>query len=288
MEELHVSPEFVAWFCAAIGLSDVTFSGAWFSVSEADGETDLLLLVETNGTRFAAMIENKICAPEQPLQDVRYHLRGVRSREAGRFDDYKTCICAPEIYLNGLTGGTAYDCRVSYEAIRDWYGSQTGARCEWRRRIMEEAIAQSRCGYTMVVNPPKSLFHQQYWDYLQRNHPGLLMRRPTPKGEKSNWIRMKTVEMPAGVIIVHKNDHNDLGDQGAVDLTFRRTRVDTLLDVMSERHEDIIPLQKEGSAVLRIVVPKLDMESGVAAQILRVEEVLSAVYRLLPYSRRFA
>jgi hypothetical protein len=279
MEEFHVSPAFVSWFAVQVRVGDATFAGAWHSVSDTDGETDLLLRVVSGGTRTAILIENKVAAPEQSRQDERYHIRGARSRDAGLFDVYITCMCAPSAYLAGLRANSLYERRISYEAIRDWYAQFDDPRSVWRRRIMSEAIEQGRRGYVMVVNTNKSAFHRNYWEYLQRKHPKLMMREPKEKGSKSDWIILKTHDMPKGVSIDHKND------QGCVDLTFNRTFLDNLLAVRAEWPEDIMPLQRGGSTVLRKIVPKLDMERAIAEQIEDLEQVLAAAYSLSAFSR---
>jgi hypothetical protein len=279
MEEFHVSPAFVSWFTAQIGIGEAIFAGAWHSVSDTDGETDLLLRVVSADTRTAILIENKVAAPEQSRQDERYHIRGARSRDAGLFDVYVTCMCAPSAYLAGLSPNSLYQHRMPYEAIRDWYSQFDDPRSGWRQRIMSEAIEQGRRGYVMIVNSNKSAFHRNYWEYLQRKHPKLMMREPKDKGSKSDWIILKTYDMPKGVSIDHKND------QGCVDLTFNRTRLDDLLAVRSEWPDDIIPLQRGGSTVLRKRVPKLDMERAVSEQIDELEQVLTAAYALSAFSR---
>jgi len=43
----------------------------------------------------------------------------------------------------------------------------------------------------MIVNPTVSDFHLAFWEHIQRHHPSIIMRRPTPKGNKSNRIVMK-------------------------------------------------------------------------------------------------
>lgn len=282
MEEFHVSPAFVRWFARNAGIEDAEFSGAWHSVSDTDGETDLLLRIVSGGRRTAILIENKVAAPEQSRQDERYHIRGARSRDAGLFDVYVTCMCAPATYLEGLSQSSLYEHRISYEAIREWFAQFDDPRSAWRRRIMDEAIEQGRRGYVMVVNAIKSAFHHDYWEYLQRKHPRLLMREPREKGSKSDWIILKTHDMPKGVSIDHKND------QGCVDLTFGRTRLDELLAVKGDWPEDIMPLQRGGSTVLRRVVPKLDMERPLAEQIENLEQVLAAAYSLSTYCRVMA
>jgi hypothetical protein len=279
MEEFHVSPEFVEWFCSRVGVTDAAFEGAWHSVSDHDGETDLLLRVKAGARRIEVLIENKVAAPAQPKQDARYHLRGTRSREAGACDDYLTCICAPSAYLEGLPAGSLYDHRISYEAIRDWYAAQPGPRSAWRCRIMDQAIEQGRRGYTLIENAAKSAFHQQYWEFTRRSFPALTVKRPKAKGSKSNWVYMKAPDMPPKVILCHKND------QGCVDLTFYGRRVQELLGLHAEWPEGISPQQCGKSAVLRVVVPTLDMERPLSEQEASLEDVLAAACRLIPYCR---
>lgn len=45
MEEFHVSDAFVGWFCDQVGLKGVKPAGAWHSLSDTDGQSDLLLRV---------------------------------------------------------------------------------------------------------------------------------------------------------------------------------------------------------------------------------------------------
>jgi hypothetical protein len=117
MEEFHVSESFVAWFCKELEIAPASFNGAWHSVSDTDGETDLLLRVRSGDQRIGILIENKIAAPEQDRQDERYHLRGFRAQQNGKYDRFVTCMCAPQIYLDGLGKGSLYQHRISYEHI---------------------------------------------------------------------------------------------------------------------------------------------------------------------------
>src|SRR4051812_20400751 len=88
MEEFHVSEPFVRWFCKQVGLMEqLAFDGAWHSVSNTDGETDLLLRVRVGNRRIGVLIENKVAAPEQEKQDERYHRRGIRAQEEGKIDE---------------------------------------------------------------------------------------------------------------------------------------------------------------------------------------------------------
>lgn len=282
MEEFHITEEFVSWFCARLGLSAVTPGGAWHSVPDVDGETDILLHVIADELRVGILIENKIVAPEQDKQDQRYHLRGARAREAGRFDKYITVMCAPQRYLDGLSSDNAYQHRVPYEAIADWFSRLDGRRAEWRKRIMLEAVEQSRRGYTMTVSATNTAFHTAYWEHLRRLHPRLHMARPTNKGGKSNWVIMKGYDFPKDVKLHHKLD------QRSMELGFDRRTVEDILKAKSDWPSDVAIVQKGRTASLVVGVPPIDMTAGVASQVDALEEALRAAYRLMPYAGLFS
>jgi hypothetical protein len=278
MEEFHVSPQFAAWFASKVGLGAAAmFDGAWHSLNDEEGETDLLLRVRAAGERVGVLIENKVSAPAQPEQDVRYHFRGRRAKEQGRFDRFVTAICAPEIYLAGLEDNTAYEARVSYEAIRDWYAAQDGRRANWRRSIMSEAIEQGRRGYTMKVHTGKTAFHMAYWLYIQEHHPEFVMARPGPKGPKSNWIRFKAPDFPKGVTLNHKND------QACMDLEFESTTPAELALCRSRDWPEAARVLRRGnSAAISLPIPACDFDQPLYVQAEKVGEAIRAARQLAP------
>ncbi len=218
MEEFHVVPSFAAWFVERAGFGPgAEFDGAWHSLCDEDGETDLLLRVRLANQRVAVLIENKIAAPEQDEQDMRYHIRGIRALEAGLYDQFVTAMAAPQRYLDSLPMTTAYEHKIAYEAIRDWFVAQEGPRAAWRQAVLAEAIEQGRRGYVMKIHAGKTAFHRQYWEYLRSNYPNFIMAPPGPKGPKSDWMIFKDIGFPKRVKLVHKND------QGCIDLEFERT-----------------------------------------------------------------
>ncbi|HEY1612340.1 MAG TPA: hypothetical protein VGF97_01435 [Rhizomicrobium sp.] len=278
MEEFHISDDFVAWFCGRAGLANVAPAGAWHSVSDTDGESDLLLRVTSDGKRVGILIENKIAAPEQDLQAERYHLRGIRSREQGKIDDYVTVMCAPKRYLDGLGETSAYQHRIAYERIADWYAGQQGRRAAWRHHILREAIEQGRRGYTMAVNATNTAFHLAYWEHLRKRHPKIQMARPKSRGSKSTWIILKGLDFPKNVNMHHKFD------QQVMEIGFAGRTVDELLAANADWPDDIVPVQKGGTASLAIRVPLIDMKLRIAEQLPAVERALAAAYRLMPYA----
>jgi hypothetical protein len=279
MEEFHVSDTFVGWFCDQVGLKGVKAAGAWHSLSDTDGESDLLLRVLVENKRIGVLIENKIAAPEQEEQDRRYHLRGIKSREQGKLDDYVTVMCAPSRYLSSLASTSAYQHRVSYEDIASWFFAQPGRREQWRGHVIQEAIEQGRRGYTMAVNEANTAFHVAYWEYLQKRHPHIQMRRPKNRGSKSNWIILKGHDFPKNVNMHHKFD------QQVMEIGFAGRTVEEILAAKQDWPEDIVPVQKGGTASLSIVVPAIDMKIAIGEQTEAIEAVLVAAYRLMPYAK---
>lgn len=277
MEEFHVSDDFVAWFAEAVGEGGALPSGAWHSVSDTDGETDLLLRVHCGHERVGILIENKVGAPEQDAQGERYHLRGIRSREAGKFDRFVTVMCAPEKYLEGLPADTAYQFCVSYEAIAEWFERFQDRRSAWRAVIMKEAIAQNRRRSTMAVDEGASRFHSDFYDYLARNHPSLRMSKPTKKSLNSTWIVMKGANFPKNVWLNFK-----LGKR-TLDLSVGPMNVADLY-----RHgpfpDDIVPEQLGESAALVVRTPLVELSRSVAEQVDAIEAVLKQAERLAEFA----
>ena len=108
LEEIHVSERFRNWFIAQVCGPDVEcnkFRGAWHSMSHGQfGESDLVVrFVDASGGIVAILIENKIDAPPQPDQALRYWLRVDAGIEKAFWQTFRTCIIAPELYLAGQT-----------------------------------------------------------------------------------------------------------------------------------------------------------------------------------------
>ena len=282
MEEFHVSPEFATWFAGKSGVPDACFDGAWHSVTDADGETDLLLRVVANGTHVAILIENKVAAPEQDRQAERYHLRAARAQNEGKYDEFVTCMCAPQTYLEGLGASPLYQATVAYEDIEAWFSQSDDTRSRWRRRILSEAIVQGRRGYRMIVNEAVTDFHQAFWRYLTQNHPKFTMARPSPKGNKSNWILFKGVGFPPKV-----GFHIKL-DQECVELGFNGRSVEEIIAIKASWPEDIRLVQKGKTAALSIRIPFLDRTRPLDKQVEALRATIAAAERLAPYAQLLA
>jgi hypothetical protein len=79
--------------------------------------------VNVDGTsrRLAVLVENKITAEAQPEQGERYRQRANVGKKAGSWDDARTCMVAPQKYLDASTDAANYDARISYEDVASWF-----------------------------------------------------------------------------------------------------------------------------------------------------------------------
>jgi hypothetical protein len=187
-------------------------------------------------------------------------------------------MCAPQTYLDALGAMSLYQHRVPYEAIQEWFACGNNARSSWRARVVGAAIEQGRRGYTMIVNQVVTDFHKAYWQYLRKHHPQIVMAEPTPKGSKSNWIILKGRSFPKKVRLHHKLDKRVL------ELGFEGRDIAELAERKPDWPDEMILVQKGGTAAISIDVPNIDMSLGIAAQHHNLEGVFSAAYRLFPYA----
>jgi len=104
------------------------------------------------------------------------------------------------------------------------------------------------------------------------------MARPKSRGNKSTWIILKGLDFPTNVNMHHKFD------QRVMEIGFSGRKVEDLLSAKSDWPDDIVPVQKGGTASLAISVPAIDMNLGVEAQLAAIEAALGAAYRLMPYA----
>jgi len=71
LEEIHCEPTFLAWIAEQAGISNGSLVQARHSVYRGNGETDVLVFVDTPKGRTALMVEDKIGAEMQPRQAER-------------------------------------------------------------------------------------------------------------------------------------------------------------------------------------------------------------------------
>lgn len=279
LEEFQVNRDFVDWFCSEISVLDIKPGGAWHSVFDADGESDLLIRVYHGCEKIGILLENKIAAVEQPGQALRYHIRGNTMIKQTKLSKYLTVICAPESYLKSRDnlGPNAYDHNVSYEKIMAWFTAQNNCRAVWRAHVIREAIDQSRRGYTMVIDGKITDFQKKYWNYLQKNYPHILMKKPGMRGPRSTWIILKGRNFPKGVHLNHKMNEN------IIELAFSKTKRADVLVARLEWPPDLIFTQKGNEATISRITQMIDPRSDFDEQIPALETAFKAAEQLMQY-----
>ena len=146
IEELNVDSSFRSWFYGLVwGTIDqyLTFLGAWHSLTHPQyGESDIVVLVEgAEDRKLAILIEDKIDAEPQPNQAGRYRSRGDAGIKQEWWHQYRTCIVAPQAYLDSNSEAELYDVRLSYESIKQWFVEKpTDPRAKYKAQLIEEAI----------------------------------------------------------------------------------------------------------------------------------------------------
>ncbi len=287
IEELHVTASFRSWLLDyAFEGRDPSgqFLGAWHSVSHPTlGESDIVILFEDfQDNKAALLIENKIDAPAQPEQPERYRLRGGAGIEDGSWHKFRTCIMAPKAYMEARVHAESYDICISYESIRDWF-QQWGsdARSAYRARLMQEAIDQSRRGYSPDPHSGVTQFWFDYWELARVEYPELHMRKPGKIPAGSDWPMFRPGVLGQGRRIVHKLA------RGVVDL-----EIDGAAGVVEEivalnrnvLGDQIAVMRTNKSASIRIEVTILDRFAGMPSQLVAARAGLSAASRLLTFA----
>ena len=284
MEEFESGSGFLEWFVTKTArwpLDGLDLLGAWHSLSTSDGESDLLVLAfRPDQERLALLIENKIDAPPQPEQAVRYERRGLVGVADGIWKQFVTCIVAPERYLGAAVNSVGYQTRVSYEEIAEWMRANLplGRRTEFKRNLIVAAIEQQRRGYSPKMDPAVTRFFTEYWELAESLFPELQFCHSGVRPANSTWAEFRPTALPEGRQIVHKvpNGYVDLQFSG---LGSRVEELNVLNGAVCLDGLKFAPATK--SAALRVDVPKMDVREEFSSQREAALAALKAAYKLL-------
>lgn len=261
-DEFASNPGFCGWFVKQIGLPKARegkLSEVVRSATTSNGESDLVLTFITPlGTQLIVFIENKVGARFQPHQAERYRDRGESEQRIGRCSEYKTVLVAPQVYIGSDNSTHGFDSVVSYEAIREFFEtqSQDSDRTQYKSYLITRAIEKSKHGYQMVEDKPVSQFWEDYWNLASETAPELQLNKPTPKPSGSSFICFNPADFPVNVSLIHKVAH------GYVDLQFSNMgdHLAVINQIFKSRLRSEMEIVKAAkSAVIRIHVSKINM-----------------------------
>ena len=206
LEELSVNQEFQDWIVTrTIGPNSFSeLLGAWHSVVDSSlGETDIqFLYLSEDGQRIALLIENKISAPPQPAQSIRYRQRGEKGIAEGYWEDFCTVAIAPAKYLASSQHSETYDHELSYEEILAFFSSRRSRdqRFSYRASLVLEAIEQNRRGYQPEQDEDMTSFVAAYYETFSKLVPQL----PKPRPAQSDWIVFTPKGYPKHIWLCHQ------------------------------------------------------------------------------------
>lgn len=251
------------------------------SETEDAGETDVLLVVDLeDDRRLAVMIEDKIGAIFQPAQADRYRQRGEQGIRGGRWNEFATCLCAPEGYLAAARPEKEWNAYISLEEISEWAARSNDRYHEFVGTICREAIAK-RDARLREISAEATAFWQAYRQLAGELLPDVgVSRLPAAVSAASPWPRFGASALPADMFLEHKPQ------QGRVDLTFSKLSLEALKERISATLPfDIKSAKAGGSAALRIAVPRVNHLRPFSEQQEEVLSVFAAVERLLAIGR---
>ena len=286
LEEFYCSESFLLWFCQRVlGALDEPhiLVGAFHAVTHPRlGESDLVLIMDLGEKRVAILIENKIDATTQPEQPGRYRQRGQEGIESGDWKAFRTCMIAPQRYLDSTDDASHYDSQISYETLRDWFRESggDGGRSDYKARLLGEAIEQNRRGPSSIPHEAVTAFWHRYEKLVESEYPHLKISKRPYRPETSDW---PLFPLGAGPKIIHK------WKKGYVDLEIAAAgdRIAHLAEMNASLLGEGITVVATGeSAAFRIEVPTIDRFGDFAAQEANIREGLDGAVKLLELSTK--
>lgn len=254
------------------------------SAVTAAGETDVLVRYAcegADGETAAILIESKIAAAFQPNQARRYRKRG----EAGKgtqWTGYWTCLVAPERYR---CADGEFDARISLEDLRDYFDLQTGARAQFRVKVLSDAITRAASIGIRRVDPVMTAFRAHYAALAAVHFGGRGWEWDQARDAWADdtWFRFTRAHWPDQLQILHK------AKAGFVHLVLPATDVSDLERILEQaapgKAASITAVQTGKSASLQTTVPRIT-DFSLPIDDHAFAEIFSAVEALGGYAER--
>lgn len=281
LEEFVCSKEFLTIFTSQIGIKCERVISVYSSKTDVSlGESDITVIIESNGEKIGLLIEDKIDAVAMPEQALRYNKRGQKGIEHGDYTRFFVFIIAPRKYLSQNNEAQNYQYKVEYETILSYFESINDARAPFKIKQIKQAIDKQKKGYQVEIDPLVTEFWNKYSEYQKTYYPELyFLYNGEAKGANATWTRFRTVI--DGVYMYHKTEF------GYVDLTLDKC-ADKIIEIERLLSDSVGDFIKEGytvhktnkSAAIRLIVPILDLHKPFNQQKNNVEKGFAAVKKI--------
>ena len=288
LEEFVCSKQFLEIFTSVVGVEDAKVISVHSSKTDvALGESDMTVIVESNGEKIGLLIEDKIDAIAMPEQSARYSLRGHKGIERGDYNRFYVFIVAPQKYLSQNAEAKKYPNRIEYERILSYFEGLNDLRAPFKIQQIKQSIEKQKKGYQVEMDRAVTEFWGKYSEYQKEHYPDvLLIYNGEIKGSNATWPRFKTVI--DGLYMYHKTEF------GFVDLTFESC-ANRIVEVEQLLSDTIGDYMKSGftvhrttkSAAIRLTVPILDLHKSFENQIDLVEKGFEAVKKMSDTAKLF-
>ena len=285
-EEFYASPQLVSWFCQGLGFRNVRLLSVTQSESDETGETDVLLRIKTRaGKTILIFIENKIYAGFQPNQQPRYLARAKATLRREGANAYRTCLVAPQYYLDRIKGTGGFDRAISYEDIltRLNHSPAPGKRGKFKEALFRCALEKAKGKWQLREDPQATELWRGYWEYAQAHVGVLQMRRPLKKPRGSTFVYFAPLGLPKAVRLVHKMAHGN-ADLQLAGCVAKEALVEEKLVPRLTPSMSVVRTNK--SLAIRIAVPVLSVHTKSADQIDAIRAGLAACLTLFDWYRQ--
>lgn len=281
LEEIVSSPNFLNIFTSKVNIASARVVKVEHSKVHSEfGESDMTVIIETEGKKHGLLIEDKIDAIAMPEQYERYVIRGNIGIENGDYESFDVFIIAPVKYLKVNQEAQKYPNQITYEECANYFRGLSDARAIFKLQQIEFAINKQKSSYQVIEHVAVTDFWDKYIAYQKEGYPHLwLSTSGGSKGSRASWPRYKVPIK--SLYILHKSEF------GYVDLTFpncaeRTVELKALLDKeLGNIAEQNLSVHITGkSAALRVVVPKLYFKTPFEDCVDDVDACLREISRL--------
>ena len=216
LEEFFADRAFAKLFLDKINFTeDYVIDELLHSFSDANGESDITIILRHNGGKTAILIEDKIDAPTMEQQSTRYQTRAESAEKRGDYHNHYIMLVAPEEYLDEHQHdkNADYKYKVSYETLRDYLAGRNDPRGKFKADMIDFAIREKKTGYQVIENRAVTEFWKKLRRFCEEAYPDLsMLGQDSPKGGSACWPEFRTALK--SVKVIYKSQ------RGFVDLEF--------------------------------------------------------------------
>jgi hypothetical protein len=267
LEELMTDNSFCEWFINELNLPKlVSVNGAWRSISDFGlGETDILFSYNTIDSKIFVLIENKLDASFQNDQYERYTKRANEYLNKKECDKSFAVLIAPNLYCENQSD---FEDFLTYETIASRLEFTGTKRNLFKSELLKIASEKLRRGYQPINSEPVQKFWHSYWNYKERIHPSLTMKKPGIVPHNSDWPMLYDEDLK-GITFYHK-----LG-QGNTDANFRGFDDEIYFKIKEILPKEMSLEKHSKSFSIRIKSGKIDRTKEFEIQVESVEKGLA-------------